>query len=130
MEAGSGIAVEHHRDDVWTVTLRGEHDVATAPQINGALDDLFAQGTQIILDLSEASFIDSTVLHAIVRGANHADEEDGRRFVVVAARGSFPRHLMQIVALAERVRIFGDLEAALAAVGIVPAHVYDGGLPP
>ena len=128
MQPDLGIGVRHNGSDVWTVSLRGEHDIATAPHLHGVLDDLFSQGTRIILDLSEASFIDSSIIHGIILCIQHAEEDDRDEFLVVAATGSLPRRVIDLVDLTGRVPVYDDLGSALAELKVIPSGVMDGGL--
>jgi anti-anti-sigma factor len=44
--------------------LRGEHDLATAVEIQDALDSIWGN---LLVDLSECDFIDSTVISVLIR---------------------------------------------------------------
>jgi anti-anti-sigma factor len=70
---------------VWVVSLVGEHDLSTAHLVERDLDAMSRSGTGIVLDLSEASFIDSTIVRLIVTRASE------RFAVVVPASGPVPR---------------------------------------
>jgi hypothetical protein len=48
--------------DEITVVVIGELDLATAPELSRMLHDGLASGRAVLLDLSQASFIDSTGL--------------------------------------------------------------------
>jgi anti-anti-sigma factor len=52
---------------VWLVTLRGEHDLTTAPKLRHSLARSFSGGWTVIIDMSEADFIDSTTLNVLIR---------------------------------------------------------------
>src|SRR5947209_15225907 len=61
-----------------TVTVRGELDVYTAPQLRGRLHDLLDDGvTSITLDLADLGFIDSSGLGVIVGTLKRLRERDG-----------------------------------------------------
>ena len=52
------------------ITLVGELDIATAPELWAAIDKALAQGrTKLVLDLSALAFVDSTGLGVFVRAA-------------------------------------------------------------
>jgi len=54
-------------DDRHTLSLLGELDAATAPELQAAIERLCEEGArEIVLDLHELSFIDSTGLRAIL----------------------------------------------------------------
>ena len=82
------------RDGMALVTLTGEHDLATLPDVEAALRDASAQGGPIVVDLSECTFIDCAVTRAIRCWG------DGM-VVVVAAEDTagVVRRLLQLVGL-------------------------------
>ncbi|MFG1608733.1 STAS domain-containing protein [Actinoplanes sp. NPDC049265] len=60
-------------DDVATVTLTGEVDVATVGQVRSALAEAIAAGPRsVVVDLFALSFIDSTGLGALIFGFQRA----------------------------------------------------------
>jgi anti-anti-sigma factor len=61
------------RDRVFVVP-HGELDLATAPAVAGAIDDLMARRfDRIVLDLRETSFMDSTGLRLVIAQTTRAD---------------------------------------------------------
>jgi anti-anti-sigma factor len=73
------------RNDVTSVALTGELDMATVPILDHQLaaserDDAKA----IVIDLRDLSFIDSSGLHALLR-AHRRSETNGHRFLLVGA---------------------------------------------
>jgi anti-anti-sigma factor len=73
--------------------LVGELDLATTRQLQEALEQLPAEG-EVVLDLSELTFIDSTGLHAIVE---HARADDGP--IVLANPSETVRRVLHIAGL-------------------------------
>ena len=74
------------------VTLVGEHDLSTRQDVLAELERVRIAGASVIVDLSEADFIDSSVLSALVAAQRRAEWTPGRRFgVVVPARGAARR---------------------------------------
>jgi anti-sigma B factor antagonist len=49
------------------VRIAGELDLATAPTIWAALEEALAGGDELVLDLSDVTFIDSSGLSVLVR---------------------------------------------------------------
>lgn len=68
----------------WVVAASGEVDLYTAPELERALAGPLAEGaTQLVVDLSEATFVDSTALHVFLGAARQLDREAGELIVVV-----------------------------------------------
>ena len=49
------------------VSLLGEHDLDTCPQVRETLEGLAAEGKPLVIDLTKTTFVDSSILHALVR---------------------------------------------------------------
>ncbi|MBY8874694.1 STAS domain-containing protein [Micromonospora sp. PLK6-60] len=78
--------------------LAGELDMSTAPELNAAIDRLAAEGArQLLIDLSELTFCDSTGIAAFVRGDNLA-AADGGWLRVTGATGRVHR-VLQVTGL-------------------------------
>jgi anti-sigma B factor antagonist len=72
VEQSNGVAV---------VVLEGEHDVHTAPSLSGRIDSLLSEGVPVVIDLNGASFIDSSILRALIV-ARTASQEKSLGFAV------------------------------------------------
>jgi anti-sigma B factor antagonist len=68
----------------WTVlAVSGEIDIATAPSLREKLHSLFADGRHdIVVDLDEVTFLDSTALGVLVGGLKRARTDGGELKVV------------------------------------------------
>ena len=109
METGR-VTTQHLDGDVWLVTAEGEHDLAVSPGIGDTLDDLERRvGTNIVVNLTPAEFIDSSVLAALAR---HSDRHD--RVIVVVPPDSFVRRLFDIVHLEDQLEFADSVGDALA----------------
>src|ERR1051325_11612760 len=61
------IAVDDSHGDVMLVNVRGEHDIYTAPALRDRLEEALEKGTAgVIVDLSGATFLDSSILGALL----------------------------------------------------------------
>lgn len=89
-------------DEIAALCLAGEFDLANAQQIIEEGERLLADDKQIIVDLSDATFIDSCVIHALFRVGAEA-RTNGR--VVVLQLGT--------AAIVERVIEVSGIERAL-----------------
>jgi anti-sigma B factor antagonist len=66
-------------DEAWLVTVSGEADVATAPAVSAALDRALSAGARsITLDLTDATFVDSTVLGLFIDACRCIHQRQGR----------------------------------------------------
>ncbi len=99
---------------MWLLKLRGEHDIATAHNLDAQLEAVFLHGTSVIVDLSGAQFIDSSIVAAIFRRLRSAKEGGDGDLVVCAPPGSFARRVFDQASLADVVRIFDSRRDALA----------------
>jgi anti-anti-sigma factor len=85
------------RDGRAVVVIRGELDLATAPDLDAALQELAEAGKDVVVDLRELAFMDSTGLRVIV--AAHARAEAGdHSFVIVRPTPGAP--IERILAIA------------------------------
>jgi anti-anti-sigma factor len=71
------VEVEPHASDLIVITLRGEHDLNSKQLFSEALA-LAGAEADVLVDLSECSFIDSTIIGVLVL-AFQAQSERGRR---------------------------------------------------
>ena len=75
------------------VTLRGELDLASAPELQACLETVLDRGAQVVvIDLDGLGFCDSTGISALVRAVNRA-RSGGRRLVLRSPRPGVRRVL-------------------------------------
>jgi anti-sigma B factor antagonist len=73
--------------NAFVVSLAGEADLYTAPELERALDGVVGLGgTCVVLDFADVSFIDSTTLEILVRGHTRFAELGGELVVVAGDR--------------------------------------------
>jgi anti-anti-sigma factor len=111
---------------VQVVSAEGEVDLHTAPQ----LDDLLGstESAHVILDLTEAAFVDSTTLSIMV-ASDRRMRAEGRQFSIAAGNPTVAR-LLEITGLDRALDVHRTLaeavESALEqAVDVVEAHRQD-----
>jgi anti-sigma B factor antagonist len=93
--------------------LRGSMDIATSPTVRAALLEAAERGEHdIIVDLTNVEFLDSTGLGALI-GAHKRAKEHGGRVRLVAQEGQILR-LLRITGLLGVFGVYHDLESALA----------------
>jgi anti-anti-sigma factor len=95
-EEGGVVVDAATNDDRTTVRLVGEIDLATKPEVLGALDTAVARsrldGHVVEVDLSEVSFIDATGVGCLVRALGALRQFDGG-LVLTGARPNVRRVL-------------------------------------
>ena len=92
------VAVSTLGDHEVQVAVTGELDLVTASQLEETLKRQLLADNDVLLDLSEMDFIDSTGLHAIVESVRTA-KSVGRRLKLSAELPAHARRLMEIVGL-------------------------------
>ncbi|MGI8779271.1 MAG: STAS domain-containing protein [Solirubrobacteraceae bacterium] len=102
------------------IAVRGELDMATAPELEEALDR--AVGASVgafVLDLCDVSFLDSSAINLLMRTRALLGRED-RTLVVVCPPGSV-RRVFALTGIEELFALFGSRdEAARALVPVDP----------
>jgi len=94
--------------------VRGEIDVASAPEFHASLSDLIGQGPEIIIvDMSEVSFIDSTGLGVLV-GAEKQMRDAGQALRLVVTQPQIIR-LLELTGLDEVFTILSNGNDAVKA---------------
>jgi anti-anti-sigma factor len=88
------------RGDRVVVELKGEHEAYTAHKLQQELDGLLDEGFGIVVDLQQASFIDSQTA-GVLLAAHRRAEERGSAFRVVLGEdtGWAVRQLLDITGL-------------------------------
>jgi anti-sigma B factor antagonist len=100
------------------VNLAGDHDLSTVPELHMALSD--AADADVIVDLSQATFIDSAVLGELI--ASHRDATSaGRRWslVVGAGSGAAVRRILELTGLGAVMAVYTTRDEAL---GVPVSH--------
>lgn len=71
------------------ISFSGEHDLNTVPQLRERLAEAIATGDPVVVDLSGAAFIDSSVIGALLDARRDA-HEGGLGFAVALSDGAQP----------------------------------------
>src|SRR5437879_1684097 len=99
---------------LWVLRLIGEHDLSTVPAITESFSLIAASGTTVVADLSDASFIDSSVIGTLI-----AHIRPGEHLLLVAPLAGTAGRLLNLVGVEARIPIFETREDAMRAV---PEH--------
>jgi anti-sigma B factor antagonist len=97
------------------LALRGELDVADAASVVTALTGIAARDRQIIVDLEDLEFIDSSGLAALVRARKHARHAGGD--LLLAAPQQQVLRVLVLTRLLDAFPVHACVEEALGSVG-------------
>jgi anti-anti-sigma factor len=94
------------RDDAFVVELKGEHEAYSATKLERELDHLLDDGSDIVVDLRKASFIDSQTA-GLLLAAHRRAQERGTEFRVLIGEetGWAVRTLLDVTGLGKVLRV-------------------------
>src|SRR3954454_14178033 len=104
------------------VVPRGELDIATAPDLKQAVDARMDAGQDVVVDLRELDFMDSSGLRVLVAAHTRA-QVDGTRFAITRPRpDSAVAKILAISGLDAELELVDDLwrPAVAARYGVAP----------
>ncbi len=109
-------------DAAFVVVVAGEADLYSAPRLKRELDAVIeAGGRDIVIDLTETTFIDSTTLSVLVEGTKRV-RPDGGRIALVCVDPNLVK-IFRITALDRMFPVFGSRADALRS--LAPAGASD-----
>jgi anti-anti-sigma factor len=107
-------------DGVRVVSVQGELDLSTAPELETQLEEIVSTGdASLLIDLSTCEFIDSTGIALIVRAWQRLDrtaDGEGNGKVVISSDNEQVRRVLDITGLELSIPIHSTREQALAAL--------------
>ena len=109
------IDVERSRG-VWILTLHGDHDISTQASLREQLGLVADAGGPIVVDLSHASFVDSTVIGALAAGA----DQGGVPLTMVAPANYVGTRMVELVGIGTKVPVFRTRAEAVTALLLYP----------
>jgi anti-anti-sigma factor len=110
------VTLQEHDPEVGVVSLVGEHDAFSSQRLENELAILLDDGLRIVVDLREATFIDSQTL-SVLLGARHQAEEAALGFALVLSDDAHTHvhRLLDLTHLGNAFAIFPTIERAIAA---------------
>jgi anti-sigma B factor antagonist len=94
------------------VMLAGEHDLYSANEVQQTLDESLAVCDHLIVDLSSADFIDSTIIGVLLQTKKNALERD-RKFNVVLGTAPIVERILEVTGVVGRLNVVPCVEQAL-----------------
>jgi anti-anti-sigma factor len=101
------------RHGIWVLSLRGEHDLSTEPSLSEQLGRVSAVGGPVVIDLTDADFIDSSILRVLANAA--VEQSAGLKVAVVIPPGRDAMRILRITGIAALLRPYDTCEAAIAS---------------
>ncbi len=117
------IALDDSHGDVLLIVMRGEHDIYTAPALRDRLEEALGEApTGVIVDLSGSTFLDSSILGALLDARRQAIE---RSIGYVVCLGEDPEpgvaRILEITGLVPVFPVVRSRAEALEAARVAPA---------
>jgi anti-sigma B factor antagonist len=111
---------ERLSETAYVISLSGEVDLYTAPEFKQQLLEVISQGgTQVVVDFTNATFIDSTTLGVLVGGVKRLRTKDGELSLVCSDRNI--AKIFEITGLDRVFAIYQTRDEALAALEPQPS---------
>lgn len=102
---------------VITISIQGELDLSTAPDLEGPLEAALEGGEgSVLIDLSQCEFIDSTGIALIVRAWQRLNGDGDGRALVLCSHNDQVRRVLEITGLELSIPVHRTRDEALAAL--------------
>ena len=96
------------RDGRAHLTLRGELDLAAAPELEQLVNERLDAGEEVVVDLRGLEFMDSSGIRVLVAAHARAGRAGARVFVVRPATGSAVAKIIEVSGLDGELNIVDD----------------------
>jgi len=108
------VKAEELEGGIRALTVRGELDMNTAPELEKALEEALAdEDASVMLDLSDCEFIDSTGIALIVRAWQRLEGDGGEGRFALCCINHQVRRLLKITGVEASISMHEQREAAL-----------------
>ena len=99
---------------IWTLTLIGEHDLTTTEQLDQQMEQIAASGTSVVIDLSQAQFIDSQVIAWLLRWWERSLKSTHLHLAISTGEGGTPAaRLLRLVDITDTLPCYPTTADAL-----------------
>ena len=111
---GGTVEVAHASPHLAVVTLEGEHDISTSESLERAIEEA-AANSNVLVDLSPCTFIDSTVITVLIRTAETVRAGGEHLVLVIPPTQRALARAAEMTGLGQLVPLYETRDAALAA---------------
>ena len=108
------IDVSWYDTDITVIALAGEHDLSTSDGIWRELELAIRARQAVIVDLSDAEFIDSSVIHQLMK-ADKLARSEGTHVTLQLETAPVVQRVIQVTGLERHLVIARSRELAIAA---------------
>ena len=110
------VTLEQLTADTWVVSLLGEHDISMVDALRDRLAEAVTRDARLIIDLTEATFVDSTVLGVLFAVVNQSTRAAaGETHALVVTPGSTVDRTIALAGLTSMVATYPRRDELLAA---------------
>jgi len=106
--------VTEPRPGAVVVEISGDHDLVTQPELDELLTDLIGGHELVVVDISSATFIDSSFIHGL-QLANEATALRGGTFRLMIATGAIVKRTIEVTRINEQIEVVSTREEALGS---------------
>ncbi len=92
------VRIVREADEIIVLCLEGEFDRYNAPALGTKLERALQTRKDLILDLSQATFVDSSIINELFRAANAADE-NGQTAVLQLGTAPLVERVLEIAGI-------------------------------
>jgi anti-anti-sigma factor len=111
---GSTFQVTHPRPGVAVVTLQGEHDISCRDRYQALFAELVDENGLVVVDVSEALFIDSSFIHTLFSTSRNA-RGLGKAFRLQTGTAPVVQRVLEISGALDAIEVAHTREEALRA---------------
>ncbi len=112
MEARTDPVVSYPRPGAAVVECTGGHDMTTRQETDQLFTELVAENDVVVIDISEAQFIDSSFVNNLLK-ADRLAREEGKVFRLQVATAPIVRRVLEIGGVLEKLDHAATREEAL-----------------
>jgi anti-sigma B factor antagonist len=106
------IRIERPAPDTAVAVFLGEHDIASGKALKSLLEALVDENDLVVVDFSEATFVDSTTMHVLVT-AHAAARVRGKTFRLQLGTADIVRRAFELTGVITRLDSVKSREEAL-----------------
>ena len=107
------VELQQPQEGTAVAVFRGEHDIADVPDVETMLDSLIQENELVVVDFSEAEFVDSSMLIVLLKLAKAARER-GRAFRLQLGTAPIVEKAFELSGVSDTLDCFPTRDEALA----------------